>query len=306
VPQNSSSEGRRGEPPRTSDLAATSPAGAPPGYLGQLDRDFQSRLETEHSGCDRADCFFYHCIELPNGDMIPGPWDLREREATYLGNVALQGARVLELGPASGALTYYMERQGADVVSFDAGYDVGIDLHPHPDNADMSQLQLDHARLVGSLQNAWWYLHRAYASHAAAVYGDIYSLPDDIGEFDISVFAAILLHLRNPVAALEQAARRTRRTIVVTESWPFGTETLHDNVMKIFPWGESGRWTVWWAISAGATVAMLQTLGFDQVKVTEHTQRHQLGHDANAEYCEMPMYTVVGERSRPVPASVSS
>jgi hypothetical protein len=74
--------------------------------------------------------------------------------------------------------------------------------------------------------------------------------------------------------------------------------------MKIFPWGESGRWTVWWAISAGAIVAMLETLGFGNVQVTEHTQLHQLGHDAAAEYCEMPMFTVVG--SRPAPASVSS
>src|SRR5262245_1102536 len=198
------------------------PTFPPPGYLGQLEPEFQNRLCTERAHLERADCLFYHCMELPNGEVVTGPWDLRDREAVYLGNVAFDGARVLELGPASGALTYYMERQGADVVAFDAGYDVGIDLHPHPLNGDVRKLRLDHARLVGDVQNSWWYLHREYASRAAAVYGSIYALPGDLGDFDISVLSAILLHLRDPIAALEQAARRTRRTIVVTESWAFG------------------------------------------------------------------------------------
>jgi Methyltransferase domain len=293
---------RRAEPEVESGIEADKnrilswPTFPPAGYLGQLDPDFQTRIRSERAHLTRADCLFYHCVELPNGEVISGPWDLRGREAEYLGNVGFEGARVLELGPASGALTYFMERQGADVIAFDAGYDTGIDLHPHPQNGDMRKLRLDHARLVGDVQNSWWYLHREYASRAAAVYGNIYALPGDLGEFDISVFSAILLHLRDPIAALEQAARRTRRTIVVTESWAFGADTLHDNVMKIFPWGESGRWTVWWAISAGAVVAMLDTLGFRNVQVTEHAQRHQLGHDANAKYADMPMYTVVGQR----------
>ena len=129
------------------------------------------------------------------------------------------------------------------------------------------------------------------------VYGDIYSLPGDLGEYDVSVFAAILLHLRSPVAALEQAARRTRDTIIVTEPWMFGRESMHDNVMKIFPFGESGRWTVWWSISAGAVVQMLDTMGFREARVIEHKQRHQLGHDTDAPYSELDMYTVVAHRS---------
>jgi hypothetical protein len=147
------------------------------------------------------------------------------------------------------------------------------------------------------VQNSWWYLHAAYGSSARMVYGNIYDLPADLGEFDVSVFAAILLHLRNPVAALEQAARRTRDTIVVTEPWAFGPESLHDNVMKIFPFGESGRWTLWWSISAGAVVRMLETMGFRETRVVEHTQRHQFGHVASAPYEDMQMYTVVGRRA---------
>ena len=60
----------------------------------------------------------------------PGAWDLRGHEAAYLGGVDVAGKRVLELGPATGYLTFYMERMGAEVVSFEAGFDVPIDTMP--------------------------------------------------------------------------------------------------------------------------------------------------------------------------------
>jgi hypothetical protein len=273
------------------------PSFGPPGYLGQLDDAFQQALADERHDLTRDDCLFYHAVDLRNGETIPGPWDLRGHEPEYLGNVDLAGRRVLEFGPATGALTYFMEQAGADVVSFDVGYDVSIDLHPAPGNVDTRKLRLDHAQMVNEVQNSWWYLHEAYQSKARMVYGDIYDLPGDIGEYDVSVFGAILLHLRSPVTALEQAARRTRDTIVVTEPWAFGRESMLENEMKIFPFGESGRWTVWWSISAGAVVSMLETMGFRNTRIIEHTQAHQIGHVTTAAYDDVQMYTVVGERA---------
>jgi SAM-dependent methyltransferase len=280
----------------SSDRLISWPSVPPAGYLGQLAREFQTALANERRGLMRDDCRFYHTIELPDGEVVSGPWDLRGREREYLGNLDLARRRVLEFGPATGHLTYFMERCGARVVAFDVGYDVSIDLHPAPGNIDTRKLRLDHARMVSEMQNSWWYLHRLYRSTAQMVYGDIYALPGDIGDFDVSVFAAILLHLRSPIAALEQAARRTRDAIVVTDTWAFGRESLYDDVMRIFPFEDAGRWTVWWSISAGAVVRMLETLGFRRTDVTEHTQRHQFGHDPNAPYQDIPMYTVVGRR----------
>ena len=50
-------------------------------------------------------------------------------------------------------------------------------------------------------------------------------------------------------------------------------------------------------ISAGAVVQMLHTLGFRDIQVSEHTQRHQFGHVADAPYDDIEMYTVVGSRA---------
>jgi hypothetical protein len=260
-----------------------------------LREEHQRALADERAVLTRADCCFDQTVELPAGEVVDGRWDVRGRELEYLGGIDLAGRRVLEFGPTTGALTYFMEREGADVVSFDVGYDVSIDLYPAAGNADTRKLRLDHARTTNRVQNSWWYLHRVFASSARMVYGDFYALPGDIGEYNVSVFTATLLHLRSPIAALEEAARHTRETIVVTEPWPFGHESPLENVMKIFPFGESGRWTLWWSISAGAVVQMLDTMGFGDTRVVEHSQRQRFGHRVDAPD-DVEMYTVVAHR----------
>lgn len=77
---------------------------------------------------DIGDCHFYHAMEIPGFGPTPHPqWDLRGREATYLGNLPLAGRRVLEIGPASGHLTFWMESQGAEVVSVELAPDADSD-----------------------------------------------------------------------------------------------------------------------------------------------------------------------------------
>ena len=106
------------------------PSYPPHDYLGQLDPAFQAALSKRREGADLSDFVWYHAFELPDGTVLPGVWDLRGHESAYLGGVDLAGKRVLELGPATGYLTFYMERMGAEVVSFEAGFDVSIDTLP--------------------------------------------------------------------------------------------------------------------------------------------------------------------------------
>src|SRR6516164_8364027 len=65
-------------------------------------------------------CFFYHVMDLPGIGTVGQDWDLRGRVDDYLGNIELAGKRVLDVGTASGFLTFEMERMGAEVVSLDA------------------------------------------------------------------------------------------------------------------------------------------------------------------------------------------
>jgi O-methyltransferase len=267
----------------------------PQDYLGQLDPAFQDALSKRREGADLSDLVWYHTVELPDGRVLPGAWDLRGHEAAYLGGVEVAGTRVLELGPATGYLTYYMERQGAEVVAFEAGFDVSIDFLPVRGREDADGRLRVMQETIDRNHDAWWYLHRSYGSSAKFVQGDIYDMPSDLGSFDVTVVGAILLHLREPWGALSEAARRTTRTMIVTEPLQDDLQPPESNIMRFSPSAEH-HVTNWWSIYPGAVVSMLERLGFGRTEVTFHSQRHHLAHDMDADAIEQRMYTVVGQR----------
>jgi SAM-dependent methyltransferase len=267
----------------------------PQDYLGQLDPAFQASLAARRADADLADFVWYHTTELADGTVLPGVWDLRGHEAAYLGGVDLAGKRVLELGPATGYLTFYMERMGAQVVSFEAGFDVSVDTLPvqgqdHPEER-LRVMQ----ETIDRNHDAWWHLHRAFGSSATFVQGNIYDMPADLGHFDVTLVGAILLHLREPWGALSQAARRTTETMIVTEPLQDDLHPPDSNIMRFSPSAEH-HLTNWWSIYPGAVVSMLARLGFGRVETTQHSQRHHLAHDIGTDAVDQRMYTVVGRR----------
>jgi hypothetical protein len=266
----------------------------PPAYLGQLEPAFQAKLALERAGLTLGDCAFYHATDLPDGTSLEGAWDLRGAEGAYLGHIALQGRRVLEMGPASGALTFYMEGQGADMVCLDSGWDVGNDLLPYG-GIDVSGAQLKYMGDLVKVQNAWWYAHAAHASAAKIVYGNIYDVPRDIGTFDVATFGSILLHLRNPYNAMEQAARRTTEALVVTEVIDPALVPGSD-AMRFHPTKSKEVSQVWWSFTPGAIEAMVDSLGFHRLETTFHTQKHHWGHDMTQPAQDVPMFTVIGRK----------
>jgi O-methyltransferase len=267
----------------------------PQDYLGQLDPSFQEALSKQREGANLGDLVWYHAVELPDGRVLPGAWDLRGHEPDYLGHVDVAGSRVLELGPATGYLTYYMERQGAEVVSFEAGFDVSIDFLPVRGREDPDGKLRVMQETIDRNHDAWWYLHRTFGSSAKFVQGDIYAMPTDLGTFDIALVGAILLHLREPWGALSEAARRTTRTMIVTEPLQDDLQPPESNIMRFSPSAEH-HVTNWWSIYPGAVVSMLHRLGFVHTEVSFHSQRHYLAHDLAADPIEQRMYTVVGHR----------
>ncbi len=271
------------------------PSFPPPKYLGQLTDEFQKELAVERDYLELRDCEWYHTSELANGDVVPGAWDLRGGEGDYIGHTPLAGRTVLEFGPATGAMTYFMEHEGAAVTCMEVGYDVPINLMPLPGiNERERRMQAMH--VIGAVNNSWWFLHRDKASTAKIVYGDIYDLPGDLPQFDVSVFGAILLHLQNPYAALAQGAAQTKEQIVVTDLVPDLPGALEDNLLRFNPHGVGEESTHWWWMTPGAVIAMLARLGFGNARVTQHSQKHHLGHDLTEPAVDAHMYTVVADR----------
>jgi hypothetical protein len=242
---------------------------------------------------DPGDCYFYHTMDLPGLGTIRGEWDLRGREAEYLGGIDCSGKRVLELGTASGALGFWMERQQAEVVGYDLSPAQDWDLVPFAGS------QSDHPREVaarkthiGRINNAWWFARAALGSSARVAYGDVYHVPAEIGPVDIVTFGSILLHLRDPFLALQNGLRLARETAVVVDLAPPGVDP-EAPIMRFLPDPATGRPNeCWWSLSPGVVRQMLGVLGFEVTGVTFHAQKFE--HHAEPMVC----YTTVARRVR--------
>lgn len=266
------------------------------GYLGQLSPEVQADRLGTAAGLQMQDCEPYHTTDLPTGESLVGPWDLRGREAEYLGGVDFEGRRVLELGPATGHLTFWMEQRGASVTSFEAGYEHSVNVIP-ASSADVESFRGSIMDTVRRINNTWWYSHLAYNSSAALLYGDIYHLPADIGAYDVGVFGSILLHLERPLRALAAAADVYSEAIVVCEPVGLFDASLDEPWMRPLPTG-TGNLTGWWHISPRAVVEMLSAVGFADTETNTHKQLYHPGHNMAHDAVEVEMVTVVGRRSR--------
>jgi len=67
-----------------------------------------------------SDCVFYHSMDLPISGSQEGHWDLRGRFDDYVSRISFGGKSVLDVGAASGFLSFEAEKRGAKVVSIDA------------------------------------------------------------------------------------------------------------------------------------------------------------------------------------------
>jgi SAM-dependent methyltransferase len=167
------------------------------------------------------ECYFYHTMDVPGYGTINGEWDLRGSIDRYLGDFNFAGKRVLDVGAASGILSFHIEKQGAEVVSFDLSDDYDWDIVPFSENNVDSALA-ERRRHLKRINNGYWLCHEAFKSKAKMVNGMVYDIPISIGPLDVAVFGSILLHLRDPFLALENGARLAREAIIVSDISPYG------------------------------------------------------------------------------------
>jgi len=251
------------------------------------------------------ECIFYHTIDLPRSGTQQGMWDLRSNVRKYLGNVDLRGKHVLELGTASGYLCFHMESQGADVIAFDLAPDEVSDVVPFARVNTPKPVVPEPVTepWLDKIRNGFWFSHNELNSSSKVVYGSVYNIPDDLGPVDVSTFGTILLHLRDPFLALQNALRLTRETVIITEPiWHW-----YNLLRFLAPRQKFGGYmifvpdyklceppTTWWYLSPTAIRRFIGVLGFEKTKVNYHYQRQiETGR-------KVLCYTVVGTRTVPI------
>lgn len=263
------------------------------------------------------DYYFYHTIDLPGLGEMSGEWDLRPTADDYVGNVNVTNKRVLEMGAANGFLTFHMEKKGASVVSYDLSPDEDWDMVPfaHKDAAVLAPDRKNHIRKIN---NAYRLGHRLLNSRAEYVHGTVYDIPAKVGLVDISTFGSILLHVRDPFRAVEQAAWITKETIVITEILDNNRQLV---INQLFGWlgsavvrkirnkllGPSMIFRpiariglpeeTWWHLTPELLEAFLKVLGFGDIQITYHQQLFAQHNKSQL------MYTLVANRTVPIKAA---
>ena len=233
----------------------------------------KSVFEEPRRVSDLDSCLFYHSIDLPGHGFQKGFWDIRGKERQYLGNFNFDARRVLELGPASGHLSFFMEREGAEVVSVEASTERIWELYwrvHDPLPSELEDLLASGHKSLKEIKNSYWFSHGAFSSKAQVHYGNAYDLPKELGKFDVAVMACMLLHNKSPLLILENCARVTSEAIIIVE--PIRKLHFSQSSLEFVPSGNELSWDTWWGFTPKFFIDVLRSLGFKYPTVTRHRQ----------------------------------
>ena len=202
---------------------------------------------------------WYHTIELPD-QLTPGLIDLRAIAPKVLPR-ELAGKRALDVGTYDGFWAFEMEKRGASVVATDVEEAHDADWPPH--RRDELRAQAD--GLGVELGLGFRLASDALGSKVRRVACDVRALDADAigGPVDLAFCGALLLHLRDPVGALERI-----RSVLV----PGGTLVLLEPVALretvLSPRRAVARFEPhvtpfnWWVANLAALRAWVRVAGF--------------------------------------------
>jgi SAM-dependent methyltransferase len=221
------------------------------------------------------DCYFYHTIELPGFGLVHGHWDLRGKFDDYIGGVNVAGKSVLDIGAATGFLSFEAERRGASrVLSFDMSDVRQQTLLPFKDKlyyTDRDAWAAEYGPWMERWKNAYWLCHRLLKSRAEVYYGNIYALPPELGSFDVTIVGSVLEHLSDQVSALAAMARLTRETMILVTPL-IQTE---ERIARFEPRADRPEADyTWWTYSVAVYREVLAMLGFRIAGLTSAEYYH--------------------------------
>ena len=200
---------------------------------------------------------WYHTLDLGNGVVTPGWMDLRPVVAR-LPWPEVRGKRCLDVGTYDGFFAFELERRGAAEV-------VATDISDHS-QWDWPRAMRERgaeflAEVAGEKGRGFEMARSALGSRVVKREISVYELsPAAVGEFDVVVCGSLLLHLKDPVRALE--AIRS-----VCRGWFLSAEQVDPLLTLVSPgrpatWFRAGNQTQWQIPNVAGLRAMVECAGF--------------------------------------------
>ena len=200
---------------------------------------------------------WYHTMELAPGVVTRGFFDHRPILAQLPLPASLAGLRCLDVATFDGFWAFEMERRGAaEVVGVDILDPLGWDWPVGSDAAVIDALERRKEGGAGFRIAA-----RALGSRVEHRHSSVYALdPAEHGEFDLVFIGSLLMHLRDPVRALERVRSVCRGRLVLMDNIDLFQSLLFPRSPLARLDGRGRPW--WWKPNVAGLRREVEAAGF--------------------------------------------
>lgn len=229
-----------------------------------------------------ANPVWYHAIDLAPGVTTPGAVDLRGAAPRVL-PARMDGLRALDVGTFDGFWAFAMEERGAAVTAIDL---------PHFTDTDLPPLRREGLEATASdwgveLGRGFALAAAARGSSARRVPCDVMDLEPDVigGPVDVVLLGALLLHLRDPVGALERVRSVLRpggRLLLV--EWFSIPASLRFPRRPVAEFQADRTDFNWWTANLAGLHAWVRAAGFPAVRLRRIVRSHGSDRDQAGPY----------------------
>lgn len=203
---------------------------------------------------------WYHTIELARGVLTPGWLDHRGVVSRIPLPSSLQGKRCLDVGTFNGFWAFEMERRGGEVIGIDVLDPRAWDWPIQSDEATVTALA---SRMASG--DGFQIAREALGSSVERLDRSVYDLDaQDVGRFDVVYLGSLLVHLRDPVRALERVRAVCDGTLIVVDGIDLPTSLRSPRLPLARLDGRGRPW--WWYPNAAGLARMVEAAGFELIE----------------------------------------
>jgi tRNA (mo5U34)-methyltransferase len=206
---------------------------------------------------------WYHTIDFPDGSASAGYYDTRGLPDQLEWPAGLTGGRCLDVGTFDGFWAFEMEHRGAkEVVALDVAEPEDLDWRYDDKVSGPADIRAWGAERGRGFREA----RDRLDSSVEQLFCSVYDLDPEIhGQFDVVFCGALLLHLRDPIRALERMRMVCSGELLLLETLDPALEIRARRI-------PTARVSVehrdqWWKANSAGLAAMIDIAGFRTVSV---------------------------------------
>lgn len=226
-----------------------------------------------------ADFYWYHSLELGNGQRTPGDYDISQIIHNYHLPADMNGLHVLDVGRGSGGFAFEFEKRGARVTATDIASFLDWDFVGGKAERKRRAAQIGdpEAFSVQQIHGAFEFAKQALSSKVESKFINVYDLSPDAFDgrtFDLVFAGSITSHLRDPILAFERLHSVTKQLCVVAA--PAFSHADADNYPMLRLVTNDPDRRSWWVINRLGLIETLRCGGFSKIEIVSRFSLHNM------------------------------